>query len=194
MEEKELEKVENPENLEKQWYVVNTYSSHENKVKDNLLRRVESMNLKDYVFRIIVAEHEVPVMKNGMPTGKMKMKNLYPGYVFIEMKMTDEAWYMVRNTPGVTGFIGSSGGGAKPFPVTREQIEPVLKRMGMYDEDDMYSNYEVGDLVRILTGSFEGSEGNIISIDSENGEATISTIFFGRPTSINVKFSEIEKI
>ena len=194
MEEKELEKVENPENLEKQWYVVNTYSSHENKVKDNLLRRVESMNLKDYVFRIIVAEHEVPVMKNGMPTGKMNMKNLYPGYVFIEMKMTDEAWYMVRNTPGVTGFIGSSGGGAKPFPVTREQIEPVLKRMGMYDEDDMYSNYEVGDLVRILTGSFEGSEGNIISIDSENGEATISTIFFGRPTSINVKISEIEKI
>lgn len=178
---------------EKQWYVVNTYSSHENKVKENLIRRVETMGLKDYIFRIIVAEHEVPVMKNGMPTGKTKMKNLYPGYVFVEMIMTDKAWFVVRNTPGVTGFIGSSGGGAKPFPVTREQIEPVLKRMGMYDED-MYSNYQVGDLVRVLAGSFEGSEGNILSIDSELGEASVSIIFFGRATSINVKFSEIEKI
>lgn len=179
--------------IEKQWYVVNTYSSHENKVKDNLERRVESMNLQDYIFRIIVAEHEVPVMKDGVATGKVKMKNLYPGYVFIEMIMTDDAWFMVRNTPGVTGFVGSSGGGAKPFPVTREQIEPVLKRMGMVDSE-MYSNYEVDDLVRILTGSFEGSEGKIESIDRENAEVSISIIFFGRPTSITVKFSEVEKI
>ena len=185
--------MENKNLIDKQWYVVNTYSSHENKVKDNLLARVESMNLQDYVFRIIVAEHEVPVMRNGQPTGKTKIKNLYPGYVFIEMIMTDEAWYMVRNTPGVTGFIGSSGGGAKPFPVTREQIEPVLKRMGMVDAE-MYNNYEVGNMVRVLTGTFEGGEGEIEAINTETGEVTISTIFFGRPTSITVKFSEIEKI
>ena len=180
-------------NIEKQWFAIATYSSHENKVKDNLFARVESMKLQDYVFRIIVAEHEVPVMRNGQPTGKTKMKNLYPGYVFIEMIMTDEAWYMVRNTPGVTGFIGSSGKGAKPFPVTREQIEPVLKRMGMVDAE-MYNNYEVGNAVRILTGTFEGSEGEIENINTETGEVTILTIFFGRPTSITVKFSEIEKI
>ncbi len=180
-------------NIEKQWFAIATYSSHENKVRDNLLARVESMKLQDYVFRIIVAEHEVPIMRNGQPTGKTKMKNLYPGYVFIEMIMTDEAWYMVRNTPGVTGFIGSSGKGAKPFPVTREQIEPVLKRMGMVDAE-MYNNYEVGNTVRILTGTFEGSEGEIESINTETGEVTILTIFFGRPTSITVKFSEIEKI
>lgn len=180
-------------NIEKQWFAIATYSSHENKVKDNLLARVESMKLQDYVFRIIVAEHEVPVMRNGQPTGKTKMKNLYPGYVFIEMIMTDEAWYMVRNTPGVTGFIGSSGKGAKPFPVTREQIEPVLKRMGMVDAE-MYNNYEVGNVVRVLTGTFEGSEGEIESINTETGEVTILTIFFGRPTSITVKFSEVEKI
>lgn len=180
-------------NIEKQWFAIATYSSHENKVRDNLLARVESMKLQDYVFRIIVAEHEVPIMRNGQPTGKTKMKNLYPGYVFIEMIMTDEAWYMVRNTPGVTGFIGSSGKGAKPFPVTREQIEPVLKRMGMVDAE-MYNNYEVGNTVRILTGTFEGSEGEIENINTETGEVTILTIFFGRPTSITVKFSEIEKI
>lgn len=185
--------MDNTNTVDKQWYIVTTYSSHENKVKDNLLARIESWNLQDYIFRIIVAEHEVPVLKNGQPTGKTKMKNLYPGYVFVEMIMTDDAWYVVRNTPGVTGFIGSSGGGAKPFIVTRDQMEPVLKRMGMIDAE-MYSNYQVGDLVRILTGSFEGSEGNIESINMETGEVSISTIFFGRPTSINVKFSEIEKI
>ena len=179
--------------MDKQWYVVNTYSGHENKVKENLLKRVETQNLQDYIFRIVVAEHEVPVMKDGKPTGKFKTKNIYPGYIFIEMIMTDEAWYVVRNTPGVTGFVGSSGGGAKPFPVTREQIEPVLKRMGMVDED-MYSNYQVGDLVRILTGSFEGVEGNIEEIDQEAGEVVLNTIFFGRMNRITVKFSEVEKI
>jgi len=178
---------------EKQWYVVNTYSGHENKVKDNLVKRIETQGLQDYIFRVIVAEHEVPVMKDGVATEKTKMKNLYPGYIFVEMIMTDEAWYIVRNTPGVTGFVGSSGGHAKPFPVTREQIEPVLKRMGMVDED-MYSNYQVGDTVRILTGSFEGVEGEIESIDSSLGEVTVTTIFFGRPTQINVKFSEVEKL
>ena len=180
-------------NINKNWYVVNTYSSHENKVKDNLEKLKESHNHQDYIFRIIVAEHEVPVMKNGLPTGKTKMKNLYPGYVFIEMIMTDEAWFVVRNTPGDTGFIGSSGKGAKPFPVTREHIETVLKRMGMVD-DEMFSNYKVGDIVRILTGSFEGSEGTIESINKETGDITLTTIFFGRPTQIEVKFSEIDKV
>ena len=178
---------------EKSWYVVNTYSGHENKVAENLKRRVESMDLQDYIFRIIVAEQEEPVLKEGLPTGKTKMKNLYPGYVFIEMCMTDEAWYMVRNTPGVTGFVGSSGGGAKPFPVPREQIEPVLKRMGVVDES-MYSRYEVGDYVRILRGTLEGSEGTIESIDSETGLVKVSTVFFGRATMVEVEFTEIEKI
>lgn len=178
---------------EKSWYVVNTYSGHENKVAENLKRRVESMDLQDYIFRIIVAEQEEPVLKDGLPTGKTKMKNLYPGYVFIEMCMTDEAWYMVRNTPGVTGFVGSSGGGAKPFPVPREQIEPVLKRMGVVDES-MYSRYEVGDYVKILRGTLEGSEGTIESIDTESGLVKVSTVFFGRSTTVEVEFTEIEKI
>ena len=179
--------------IAKNWYVVNTYSSHENKVKDNLEKRKESHGLQDIIFRIVVAEHEVPVMKNGKPTGKTKMKNLYPGYVFIEMIMTDEAWFVVRNTPGVTGFLGSSGKGAKPFPVTRNEIEPVLKRMGMVDEQ-MFSNYQVGDNVRILTGSFDGSEGVIEEINKETGEIKLTTTFLGRPTVIDVKYSDIEKI
>jgi transcriptional antiterminator NusG len=120
--------------VEKQWYIVSTYSSHENKVAENLRRRIDSMNLKDFVSRILVVEQEEQVFKDGVPTRKTKMKNSYPGYVFIEMIMTDESWYMVRNTPGVTGFVGSSGGGTKPIPVPPEQMEPILKRMGMVDQ------------------------------------------------------------
>ena len=183
------------ENLgDKQWYVVNTYSGHERNVADYLEKRRDSMMLQDYVFRIVVAEYTEPVLnKDGKPTNRVKTKNLYPGYVFIEMIMTDDAWFMVRNTPGVTGFVGSSGGGTKPFPIPREEIEPVLKRMNIEDAD-MYSDYEVGDVVRVLSGTFEGSEGKIDIVDTENSEVTISIIFFGRTTPITFKFSEIEKI
>ena len=177
----------------KNWYVVNTYSSHENKVKDNLEKRVESHGLQDYIFRVIVAEHEVPVMKNGQPTGKTKMKNLYPGYIFVEMIMSDEAWFVIRNTPGVTGFVGSSGRGAKPFPVTREQIETVLKKVGMVDEQ-VFTNYNVGDRVKVLRGAFEGVEGDIISVNAETGEVKILITLLGRPQEVEVECSEIDKI
>ena len=178
---------------EKAWYVVNTYSTHENKVAYNLKKRVESMGLEDLIFRIVVAEQEVQVMKDGLPTGKTRMKNLYPGYVFVEMIMTDYAWYIVRNTPGVTGFVGSSGKGTKPFPIPREQIEPVLKRMGMVD-DSMYDRYADGDLVKIIHGPFEGTEGYILSIDRETGAVEVEATFFGRSTKVEVDFSEIERI
>ncbi len=180
---------------EKAWYVVNTYSTHERKVADNLKRRVESMGLEELIFRIIVAEQEVPVMdrETGLPSGKTRMKNLYPGYVFVEMIMTDYAWYVVRNTPGVTGFVGSSGKGTKPFPVPREQIEPVLKRMGMVD-DSMYDRYKEGDLVKVIHGPLEGTEGHILSINKETGVVEVETVFFGRSTKMEVDFSEIERI
>lgn len=178
---------------DKAWYVVNTYSTHEKKVADNLKRRVESMGLQDLVFRIIVAEQEVPVMKDGMPTDKTRMKNLFPGYVFVEMVMTDYAWFVVRNTPGVTGFVGSSGKGTKPFPIPREQIEPVLKRMGMVDAS-MYERYAEGDNVKIIRGPFEGTEGRILSINKESGAVIVEAVFFGRASNVEVEFSNIEKI
>ena len=178
---------------DKAWYVVNTYSTHERKVADNLTRRVESYDLGKLIFRIIVAEQDVPVLKDGVPTGKTRKKNLYPGYVFVEMIMTDYAWYIVRNTPGVTGFVGSSGKGTKPFPVPREQIEPVLKRMGMIDAS-MYDRYNIGDLVKVIHGPLEGTEGNIVTINKETGLVEVETVFFGRSTKVEVDFSEIERI
>ena len=180
---------------EKAWYVVNTYSTHERKVADNLKRRVESMGLEELIFRIVVAEQEVPMIdrETGLPNGKTRMKNLYPGYVFVEMIMTDYAWYVVRNTPGVTGFVGSSGKGTKPFPIPREQIEPVLKRMGMVD-DSMYDRYKEGDLVKVIHGPLEGTEGNIVSINKETGVVVVETFFFGRNRTVEVDFSDIERV
>ena len=109
------------------------------------------------------------------------------------MIMTDESWYIVRNTPGVTGIAGSSGGGQKPTPVTREEIEPVLKRMGEVDAS-MYDRYNVGDRVKVIHGPLEGTEGKIIFIDKETGACRVETVFFGRATPVDVEFSEIEKI
>ncbi len=178
---------------EKQWYVVNTYSGHENKVKENLLRRIESMNMQDYILQVLVAEVEVPVMREGLPTGKMKLKNTYPGYVFVEVIMTDEAWFIIRNTPGVTGFVGSSGGGTKPFPVPKEQIDTVLKKAGIVNKD-MYNEYLVGTAVRILHGALAGSNGVISNVDAENNMIEVEVTFFGRKNRVNVSFAEVEKL
>ena len=178
---------------EKQWYIVTTFSMHESKTADNLVKRIHSMGMEDLILRVLVAEQDVPVLKDGLPTGKTKKKNLYPGYIFVEMIMTDESWYIVRNTPGVTGIAGSSGGGQKPTPVSREEIEPVLKRTGMIDSS-MYDRYNVGDAVKVIHGPLEGTEGTIISIDKDTGACRVETIFFGRSTPVDVDFSEIEKI
>lgn len=179
--------------IEKQWYVVNTYSGHENKVKDNLERRIESMGVQDNIFRVVVAEEEVPVLKEGVPTGKTKIKNTYPGYVFVEMVMSDESWFVVRNTPGVTGFVGSSGGGTKPFPVPHEQIDNVLKKIGIINLD-MYNDYVVGTNVRVLKGPLAGAIGVIESVDSENGTVKVSAMFFSRMQTVDVPFADVEKI
>lgn len=184
---------------EKHWYIVTTYSQHERKVADNLLKRIETMGLQDYIFNVLVAEQEVLVTKEGAPvlnkdgSQKKKMKNLFPGNIFVEMIMTDKVWYDVRNTPGVTGIAGSSGGGQKPTPVSKEEIEPVLKRMGMIDVS-MYDRYNVGDNVKVIRGPLEGTEGKILSIDKTTGACRVETVFFGRATPVDVEFSEIEKI
>lgn len=176
---------------EKKWYVVNTYSGHENRVKENLERRVESMGIEDALFRILVAEEKEIEYKNGKKVEKMR--NLFPGYLFVEMIMTDEAWYIVRNTPGVTGFIGSSGGGAKPFPVSDEEIESILRRMGLSDQK-LIVDFGVGDTVKILSGPFSGIEGVVDSMNDDAQTAMVLTILFGRETPTEISYGDLEKI
>ena len=179
------------EENKKEWYVVNTYAGHENRVKDNLIRRMETMGIEDNLFRVVVAEEEEIEFKNGKRV--LKMKNLFPGYLFVEMVMTDEAWYVVRNTPGVTGFIGSSGGGAKPFPVSEQEIEVILQRMGM-GEKAIQINFEVGDTVKILNGPFSGLEGKVESLNDDSQSAMVLTILFGRETPTEIAYIDLQKV
>ncbi|MBP3852754.1 MAG: transcription termination/antitermination factor NusG [Erysipelotrichaceae bacterium] len=177
--------------LKKEWYVVNTYAGQEHRVKDNLERRITTMGLEDNLFQIIVAEEKEIEYKNGKPVEKTK--NLFSGYLLVQMVMTDEAWYAVRNTPGVTGFIGSSGKGAKPFPVPQEEIDAVLRRLGNVDAN-VQVDFEVGDTVEILNGAFKNSEGIVESMNDEKKEATILLILFGRETPTEIPYMDLKKV
>ena len=176
---------------EKRWYVVNTYSGHENRVKDNLEKRLETMGIQEQLFRILVAEEPEIEIKNGKQVEKMK--NMFPGYLFVEMKMTDEAWYVVRNTPGVTGFIGSYGGGAKPFPVSPDEMESILRRMGQSDKK-IVVDFKVGDAVKILNGPFSGMEGKISIMNDQNQTASVLIMLFGRETPTDISYNDLQKV
>lgn len=185
-----VKKINDDQN-EKLWYVVNTYSGHENRVKENLEKRVETMGIQDCLFRIVVAEEPEIEIKNGKQVEKMH--NLFPGYVFVEMKMTDEAWYVVRNTPGVTGFIGSSGGGAKPFPVAPDEMESILRRIVQKDQK-VVVDFAVGDTVRILSGPFSGMEGTVSSMNDQTQVANVLTMLFGRETPTDMNYKDLKKV
>ena len=190
MTEEKKPNIENDQN-ETRWYVVNTYSGHENRVKDNLEKRVETMGIQDSLYRIVVAEEPEIEIKGDKKVEKMH--NLFPGYVFVEMKMTDEAWYVVRNTPGVTGFIGSSGGGAKPFPVAPDEMESILKRMGQSDKK-IVVDFKIGDTVKILTGPFVGMEGRVSTMNDQTQTANVLCMIFGRETPTDISYSDLEKV
>ena len=174
----------------KEWYVVNTYAGHENRVKDNLEKRLETMGISENLFRIVVAEETQIEVKNEK--SKEVVKNIFPGYLFVEMIMPDEAWYVVRNTPGVTGFIGSSGGGAKPFPVKQDEIEKILRRIGQSDKS-IEVDFAVGDSVKILSGPFSGMEGKVESMNDQTQVATVLIILFGRETPTDINYVDLAK-
>lgn len=175
--------------MEKQWYVVNTYSGHENKVKEKLEMRAESMDMKDYIFRVIVPEQKEVEVKDGV--AKEKVKKMFPGYILVEMVMSDEAWYVVRNTPGVTGFIGSSGKGAKPTPLQPYEVDKVLANMGI-SRIDVDQELKEGAKVKIIAGPFTGMFGTIESLDLPNQKINLLVDLFGQETSVEVEISQIE--
>ena len=177
------------EDIVKEWYVVNTYAGHENRVKENLERRVETMGIENNLFRILVAEEPEIEIKNGKKVERMR--NLFPGYLFVEMIMTDEAWYVVRNTPGVTGFLGSSGKGAKPFPLFPHEIEKILNSMGMSTKE-VIVDLKVGDRVKITDGPFKLMVGKVFEIDKENSKAKVNIDLFGQETAVEVDLTQIE--
>ncbi|HKM29568.1 MAG TPA: transcription termination/antitermination protein NusG [Bacilli bacterium] len=176
---------------ERAWYIVQTYSGLENAAKKNLERRVESMGMEDLVFTVLVPEEKTFEKKKNGELKEVLVKP-FPGYVFIDMIVTDESWFMVRNTPMVTGFLGSSGGGAKPVPLPDEEMTPIFKICGITKEKTF--NGDVGDKVRIGTGTFTGQEGLIDSIDFQKGTLTVLIYAFGRSTPTELNFNEVSLI
>ncbi|WP_017549977.1 transcription termination/antitermination protein NusG [Salinicoccus carnicancri] len=176
---------------EKNWYAVHTYSGYENKVRKNLEARVDSMNMQDQIFRVVIPEEEETTVKDGKR--KTAMKKTFPGYVLVELVMTDESWYVVRNTPGVTGFVGSQGAGSKPNPLLPEEAKFILKSMGMVERTVDFE-VEVGESVSIVDGPFKNQAGEISHIDEERYKLTVLVEMFGRETPVEVEFDQIEKL
>ncbi len=177
--------------MEKNWYVVHTYSGYENKVKANLEKRVESMGMSDKIYRILVPMEEETEYKNGQK--KSAMKKVFPGYVLTEMIMTDDSWYVVRNTPGVTGFVGSTGAGSKPIPLLPEEAEAILKKMGIKEKRSEL-DFELKEQVKVVEGPFADFVGSIEEIDAEKEKVKVHVNMFGRETPVELDFGQIQKL
>ncbi|MCT3046413.1 transcription termination/antitermination protein NusG [Leuconostoc mesenteroides] len=184
------------EEIEKSWFVVHTYSGYEHKVKANLESRTQTMGMSEQIFRILVPEQEVTTIQDG--EAKQTVENDFPGYVLVEMatpyedNMTDEAWYVVRNTPGVTGFLGSHGAGSKPNSLLPEEVDLLMKRMDMVTREQVDLDVAVGQTVKIISGPFSGMEGVVTSIDQEKQTLEATVAVFGRETPTELDFSDVD--
>lgn len=190
--------ITNTDDIEKSWFVVHTYSGYEHKVKANLESRTQTMGMSQQIFRILVPEQEVTTIQDG--EAKTSVENDFPGYVLVEMatpqdyNMTDEAWYVVRNTPGVTGFLGSHGAGSKPNSLLPEEVDLLMKRMGMVTREVVDLDVEVGQVVKIIAGPFSGMEGTVTAIDSEKQTLEATVEVFGRETPTELDFADVDTV
>ena len=179
----------------RRWYIVTTYAGYENSVKQDLERRIQSMDMSDKIYQVLVPEETVEVTdKNGKK--KEKVNKMYSGYVFVEMEvdkeMDDTAWFNVRNTPKVTGFLGSSGGGTKPIPVPKDEMDKILRKLGMISKPKL--DIAVGDRVTVTSGAFANFEGDIVSINEEKDIVKVSIEMFGRQTDMELSINDVKKI
>ena len=170
--------------MEPRWYVVHTYSGYENKVKTDLEKTVKNRELEEYFFDIVVPMEEQIEIKEGQK--KTNLKKVFPGYVLIKMIVTEETWYIVRNTRGVTGFVGS---GTDPIPLTDEEI----RAMG-FEEATINVDYDINDSVQILNGAFKDSIGTVQEINKEKHKVKVLISMFGRETPVELEFSQIQKV
>jgi len=174
--------------LGRRWYAIHTYSGYEENVSQNLKQRIESMDMEDKIFQILVPKEK----KIRIKAGKRKIveEKIFPGYVLVEMVVTDDSWYVVRNTPNVTGFIGT---GTTPTPVSEEEIKQLQKRMGV-DEPQYKIDVEVNDPVRITDGPFKNFEGKVSDVDEERGKIKVLVSMFGRETPVELDFLQVKKL
>jgi len=173
---------------ERNWYVLHTYSGYEDAVAKNLKQRIESLGMEDKIFNVIVPKEKKIKIKNGKR--KTVEEKIYPGYVLVEMIVTDESWYVVRNTPRVTGFLGA---GTTPVPVSKADIDDLMKRMEV-GEPEFTIDFEIGATVKIVDGPFKGSEGKVSEIDKERGKIKVLVNMFGRDTPVELDSLQIKKV
>ena len=172
----------------KRWYVLHTYSGYEENVARNLKQRIESMDMEDKIFNILIPTEKKIKIKNGKR--KTVTEKIFPGYVLVEMIVTDDSWYVVRNTPNVTGFVGS---GTTPTPISEEEVKSLQKRMGV-EEPKYKIDVSVGTPVKIIDGPFKEFEGKVSEIDEARGKIKVLVSMFGRETPIELDFLQVKKI
>lgn len=176
--------------MTKKWYVLHTYSGYENKVKGNLLHRVESMGLEDRIFEIQIPTEEITEIKEG---GRRVVtdKKVFPGYVLVRMELDDQSWGVVRNTPGVTGFVGAQG---KPSPLSREEYNKIMKRTRSDASKKTSSNLQVGQNVKVISGPLAEFDGTIAEVQPDAGKVKVMVSIFGRETPVELGYNQVTRL
>ncbi|HDH03900.1 MAG TPA: transcription termination/antitermination protein NusG [Candidatus Campbellbacteria bacterium] len=173
---------------ERNWYAIHTYSGYEDAVVRNLKQRIESLGMENKIFNVVVPREKKIQIRGGKRA--LVEDKIYPGYVLVDMIVTDDSWYVVRNTPRVTGFVGS---GTTPIPLVKEEIDTLFKRMGA-EEPKHKIDFASGDTVKITDGPFKDSEGRVNEIDKERGKVKVLVSIFGRETPVELDFLQVKKI
>jgi transcriptional antiterminator NusG len=172
----------------KHWYAIHTYSGYEEKVAESIRQRAESLDMGDKIFQVLVPKEKMIEIKNGKR--KVVEKRIFQGYVLVEMKLSEDAWYIVRNTPNVTGFVGT---GTEPTPVEEDEITKILKRMGREEPKHKF-DYNVGEVVNITDGPFKGFDGAINEIDAQKGKLKVLVNMFGRETPVELDGLQVKRV
>jgi transcription termination/antitermination protein NusG len=173
---------------QKRWYVIHTYSGYEEKVAESIKQRAESLDMKDKIFQVVVPKEKMIEVKNGKR--KVVEKKIFQGYVMVQLKMSEDAWYIVRNTPSVTGFVGS---GSDPTPIEPEEMEKIMKRMGR-EEPKHKIDFKVGEVVNITDGPFKGFDGAINEVDEAKGKLKVLVNMFGRETPVELDSLQVKRV
>lgn len=170
------------------WYAIHTYAGYEEKVADSIRQRINAVDMADKIFDVLVPKEKQIEIKNGKR--KVVEKKIFQGYVLVEMKMTEDAWYIIRNTPGVTGFVGS---GTEPTPMSSQEITKIKKRMGV-DDPRHQIDFKTGEVVNIIDGPFKGFDGTINEIDTQKGKIKVLVSMFGRDTPVELDALQVNKV
>jgi transcription termination/antitermination protein NusG len=172
----------------KQWYAIHTYSGYEEKVAESIRQRADSLDMGDKIFQVLVPKEKMIEVKNGKR--KVVEKRIFQGYVMVQMKMSEDAWYIVRNTPSVTGFVGS---GSEPTPIATDEMEKIMKRMGR-EEPKHKIDFNIGEVVNITDGPFKGFDGSINEIDPAKGKLKVLVNMFGRETPVELDSLQVKRV